>query len=362
MDVLHVITTLDPGGAERQLVMLANKQQEQGIKVNVVYLKGDGRIANTLKIAAVFNFSKFSPSRQIWELLKLIRKTPTTIICAHLPRAELLVAFVSYLIKFCFIVTKHNTEHFWPNGNVIISKVFAKLVEDRCCAVVSISESVKQFLIDSGEFRNRDKYTVIYYGIEPSSNSNLEYKKVPQKSSQLDILTIARLAPQKNLRVLIKAMCLLRDLNPNLRIAGEGPQRKELEILVSHLNLTDRVEFLGVIDEIDAELEMCDVFVLPSRYEGFGLVLLEALNKGVRIVASDLPVVREVLGGSYKYLFDFESSDSLASAVRGVLKEPYTNVLEFCRSQLEEFTLSEQVFKTSKLYSSCMHYNRARKL
>ena len=107
------------------------------------------------------------------------------------------------------------------------------------------------------------------------------------------VLTVARLHEQKGLEVVVHAA---REL-PGVRflIAGEGPERPSLERLTRSLGVEERVVLLGHRDDITALLGDADLFVLPSRYEGFPLALLEAMASGVAVVASDIPGITELV-------------------------------------------------------------------
>lgn len=100
------------------------------------------------------------------------------------------------------------------------------------------------------------------------------------------VLSVGRLSPQKDQRTLISAFALLASKHPSvvLRILGEGELRGELEAQVEALGIRDRVEMPGAVSNIDAEYRAGTLFVLPSRYESFGLATAEALLHGLPAV------------------------------------------------------------------------------
>jgi glycosyltransferase involved in cell wall biosynthesis len=351
---MHIITTLELGGAEKQLLALANKQTELGHKVTIIFLKGTGSLMSKFKKASVIDLSRNRFSFQIVHCFtEIIRRDPDVLI-AHLPRAEILTAIINCFHKFTLITVKHNSEPFWPGANRLLSQHLALFVEKRACMTIVISKSVGDFLKEKRELRDFDKLHTVYYGFE-SDITHLESQNFMSKeSSGLKILTIARLVPQKNLPVLLKAIPSLIHLDPHLRIVGVGPEMESLRELAKELKIEKRIDFLGKVENVKGELVSCDVFVLPSRYEGFGLVLLEAMAAQRRIVASNIPVFHEVLGRKYRFLFDNESPLDLAEKIEQAIKFDYKDIVEFSSSRLKVFELTRQAVQLDELSLNCL--------
>ncbi len=108
---------------------------------------------------------------------------------------------------------------------------------------------------------------------------------------------LGRLHEQKGFDVLVRAAAVMRDRGAafRLRIGGEGPDRALLEGLIGELDLSDRIELAGWVSPPGPFLSELDLFAVPSRYEPFGLVVIEAMAAGVPVVASDLEGPREIL-------------------------------------------------------------------
>ena len=136
---------------------------------------------------------------------------------------------------------------------------------------------------------------------------------------------IGRLVPQKAMHVLIDAAPALLAADPALRvlIVGDGPLRAELEAQAARLGVAHAVRFAGYQEDVVSAYAAMDVFVLPSRDEGFGLVFLEAMAVGVpvvgtRVIGSEDAVDDGVTG----LLVPYADSAALAAAVRGILEGP----------------------------------------
>lgn len=133
---------------------------------------------------------------------------------------------------------------------------------------------------------------------------------------------LGRLHEQKGFDILLQAVAVLRDegIDFALRIAGDGPARGELEALTATLDLTDRVTFCGWVSPATPYLAGLDLFVMSSRYEPFGLVVIEAMAAGLPVVASAIEGPVEILrDGHFGLMFPNEDVTALASALKSAL-------------------------------------------
>lgn len=112
-----------------------------------------------------------------------------------------------------------------------------------------------------------------------------------------DMLFVGRLTPKKGLSTVIEAMSIAASRDVRLTVAGDGPMRGELEAAAETLGVSDRVSFLGRVDDPSVLMARCGVFLFPSYEEGFGLSLAEALSGGVPVLASDIEATRELTRG-----------------------------------------------------------------
>ncbi|HMN29275.1 MAG TPA: glycosyltransferase, partial [Caldilineaceae bacterium] len=135
------------------------------------------------------------------------------------------------------------------------------------------------------------------------------------------ILTVARLDKQKGHSDLLKAAVQVPEAS--FVLVGDGPERAQLEEQSRTLGLERRVCFLGYRQDIPALLADCDLFVLPSRYEGLPLAVLEAMAAGKPVIASAIPGTREaVVDGESGVLVPPADPAALAAAIRQLLADP----------------------------------------
>jgi len=161
--------------------------------------------------------------------------------------------------------------------------------------------------------------------IEVANFAHLNARPVKLRPGRPPVIgAMGRLHEVKRFDLLIDAAARLRDAGQDftVRIAGDGPEQAALQARVERLNLIDRVEFSGWIDDPQAFLSQLDVFVVSSRYESFGLVLVEAMAAGVPVVSADIDGPRTVLGnGRFGALFSGGDAGSLEGAIAGVFAD-----------------------------------------
>ncbi len=138
------------------------------------------------------------------------------------------------------------------------------------------------------------------------------------------VKTLGRFVHKKGFDVLLAAIADAGAHGATLRaeIGGDGPERATLQALATRLGIAERVAFPGWIDDVPAFLADADLFVLPSRDEPFGIVVLEAMACGVPIVATRVSGPLEVLDDDSAILVDSDDPIALAGAIRSVLDEP----------------------------------------
>jgi glycosyltransferase involved in cell wall biosynthesis len=174
----------------------------------------------------------------------------------------------------------------------------------------------------------QNRLTVIHNGVTAGACLPREEGRLllaPHVSFPIWIGTIAELHPNKRLDTLIRAFANLADVYPdvNLMIMGGGQERVMLEELVRALDLDSRVRLRGHVENASAYLDALDIFVLPSRTEALGYVLLEAGLAGLPVVASDVGGIPEIIeDGRTGMLFPSGDVDALEAALRAYLESP----------------------------------------
>jgi glycosyltransferase involved in cell wall biosynthesis len=342
MKILHLITTIDMGGAEKQLLVLVREQVASGMEVIVLPLKGSNELLEEFSSAGATVLSDLYMQPLFTQLFKLrcLTRLNEYVIHAHLPRAELIASLVRR--KKRVVVSRHNTETFLPNGPKPLSIVLSRWVYARSEAVVCISMAVKEFMVSNLEIPDTPKVYVVHYGYDQKF---LIRKRNEKPHTPLIIGTIGRLVPQKDQRTIICAVDYLaqKGILVELRILGEGPLREDLGKLTIELNLEDQIQFINRTSDIRGFLESIDIFVLASKYEGFGLVLLEAMCAGVPVIAAKNSAISEVLGPDHKLYFQTSNFLALAERIE------YLSSAEISEEIVDDQVINYQRFNPKKM-------------
>ena len=358
--VTHLITTIERGGAEKQLLTLVNEQVQSGIKVEVIFLKGKPELEKEFeefgvkvnKLLAGKNFLK-----QITLLSKYLRKNPSPI-HAHLPKSELLAAIV--VSNKYLVFTRHNSEPFWPGVPRVISNLLSKFVCKRASQGIAISNAVKSYLIKRGEIPTGYIIDVVYYGFQKDISTNSAGLKsitnlMTSQSSIFKIGTIGRLVPQKDYPTLLTAFYNVLEKLPDteLYVVGEGYLQKDLIKLSKSLGVNGKVHWLGKTEYINEFLSKIDVFILSSKYEGFGLVLLEAMVAKKPIIAANNSAIPEVLGKTYEGLFSTGDANALAQQIKSAISDKNFSerLVQSYSSQMSFFDPSDMNKNIESIYT-----------
>lgn len=198
--------------------------------------------------------------------------------------------------------------------------------------VIAVSESLKQKIIEMGIDEN--KITVIPNGYDPKLfkiiDQNYSRTKLNLPHNKKILLFIGTLTEIKGLNYLIKAMkdVIQYEKNVLLIIVGEGYEKEQYKLLTKNNNLEDYIEFVGSKkhSEIPLWLNACDLFVLPSINEGFGVVLIEAAACGKPVVASNVGGIPEASNPIARKLIPPKDSKELAKSILEMLNSEFDPV------------------------------------
>jgi glycosyltransferase involved in cell wall biosynthesis len=359
--ILHVITTIDRGGAENHLLELARAQIKTGHKVTVAYLKGAAEQKENFRSAGVevIQGGK-SFFAQFAKIHKLARSGLYPIVHAHLPQAELACLGIPN-----HIISRHNTEPFVPGVPKFLSSFVARICTYRS-TVIAISDAVKNYTIENAMIASRILISVVYYGINHQDFKLHDFDRAKWRQQELNCEpedfvfgTISRLVPQKDLQTLINAFSKIsKEVRCKLVIVGDGVQRNELEKLVKSLNLESKVHFLGKRRDIPELLHGIDAFALSSKYEGLGLVLLAS---EVPIIAARNSAIKEIVNDEVALMFETSSVPDLEKAMRDLINNPNETSHRLQRGQVrvqQNFGVDSMLNGTEKVYSNMLAKKR----
>jgi glycosyltransferase involved in cell wall biosynthesis len=217
----------------------------------------------------------------------------------------------------------HSTIYAGSSPTAFVMRTLVRTLYPRADSAVAISEGVKTSLVGIG--LRADRIRVIHNPQDIAGITAAAARAGPRGDAVFQLVTVARLDAQKDLPTLLHALREVRDVEPRARLVvlGEGPDAAALRRLADELGVADAVEWRGWAPPYEV-MAGSDVFVLSSRYEGFGNVIVEALACGVPVVSTDSPSgPREILaGGEYGLLVPVGNSPALAAAILRLRDDP----------------------------------------
>lgn len=354
MKILQIIDGLGIGGAEKLIFDIVPRLHSRGHKVDVVLLDGTEtfiykKLLESDSCTIYTLGSGFYNPFYIFKLIKYIKNYE--IVHVHLFPAMYFAIFAKLLTRSPakFIFTEHNT------FNTRVTKTAIRWLErfiysyyDR---IVCISPAVLK-LFDNFPSLPKSKFKVITNGIDvkkffqakPISKTNFGIA-----DSQKVLTMVAGFRKQKDQDTVIKALEFLPE-NYILFLVGDGDRKEELNDLAANLNLSSRVYFLGLRDDVAEIYKTSHVTVLSSHWEGFGLAAVEAMASGTPLLASNVEGLAEVVG-SGGILFEKGNAEDLALKILEFEDKDYWNEVSSRGIQrAKKFDIEFTVNQLDKLY------------
>ena len=342
MRIVFVVNSLGTGGAERSLAEMLPFFREAGVRATVVvfYTRNEGVEQQVLDQGfdvRVLEAQGFAG--RVRELRGILREVRPHLMHSALMDADLVArgarAFTRTPLVCSLVNMPYEKARNEEDRNIdalrlgvvrAVDATSSRLVDHFHAITHAVKESAVRKLGVPAE-----QITVVHRGRdrarlgEPSTERRARARAgLGIGSDELVILNAARREYQKGQRYLLEAFAELEMPNTRLLIAGrEGNASDDLRDLHERLGLGERVLFLGHREDIPDLIVACDVFCLPSLWEGLGGVLLEALGLGAPIVCSRLPPAEEVLDeGTDSVLVEPANSAALRDALRSLLANP----------------------------------------
>lgn len=286
--IIHLIPSLAVGGTERQLLLILSAL-EAHYNNEVVCLNEAGPIAEQLRQQGIVVHNlhgRFHGNPLTsWRLFWLLRRRRPAAIITYLFYADIVGRFIGRISGITTIITSHRSRLFGPWYWHQLDRFTRWLVTHYTVQ----TEATKQALCEVLKL-SPSRLTVIPNAVAllPTKHSTAH--------SELKIICVANLKPEKGLPLLIEAFTNIASLRPiQLWLVGEGPERAALEQQVATSPAPDSIHLLGAQTDIPALLSKSDIFVLPTLIEGMSNALLEAMAAGLLCVTSDIPVNQEVI-------------------------------------------------------------------
>lgn len=361
MKILHVINNLSSGGAENLLKEIVPKQKKVN-DVDILILTNKNNvfelelIKKGVKIINTNISNNIYNPIQILEIRKYISKYD--LIHVHLFPSFYWVAIANMLLfkdKKKLIFTEHNTSN--NRRNKSIFRLIEKSIYSKYSKIICISKETKDELkhwleitedtedikvVNNGIDLNKFKISIAY-------NRDKIFDKY--KSKDVLLLMIARFNEQKDHETVIKAISELPE-RYKLILVGEGNRIEIIKELVNNLNLRERVVFLGFRSDIPNIIKTCDINILSSHYEGFGLVAVESMASGIPTIVSNVDGLKDVVGNG-GILFTKGDHIELKEKILNIYenKENYNRIRESGIKRSELYNIDNMIKSLNNIYN-----------
>lgn len=321
MKILFVVTDLDLGGAEAQVVALACGLKRRGHAVEVASLLDPVARTGDLDAAGVpwhsLGMKRGSADpRAVFRLARIIRRFRPDAVHSHMVHANLLTRLTRLTVRMPrLITTAHNTRE----GGRLLELAY-RVTDPLTDLTTNVSDASVQAYLDRRVSAPGRIITVVN-GLDFSPFTEAAGAR-EQVRGELDLsgftwLAVARLSPEKDFPNLLAAFRELPE-GTELLIVGSGPERERLEAEAG-----PGVRFLGRRTDVPALMAAADAFVLPSQVEGLPMVLLEAAAAGLPVVSTDVGGVAEIVSdGVTGLLVPPADSGALAAAMLRLQEAP----------------------------------------
>jgi glycosyltransferase involved in cell wall biosynthesis len=358
---MMVITGLGMGGAEQVVVSLSDALASKGCDVLLIHLTGLAEIFPKNPKVKLVNLGMKSKLDFFNSLIKLrtqVISFKPDIVHSHMFHANIIARLLRLIVRIPRLICSAHSGNEGSKLRMLVYRITDVLAD----ISTNVSTSAVELFIKK-KASKLGRIISVYNGIDSDLFSFNFQKRLKQRQSLLIeencpmILAVGRLHKAKDYPNLFYALTKLPVglINYKLCIVGEGSLKLDLEELANDLQLKDKILFLGVRHDVADLMSAADVFVLSSAWEGFGLVVAEAMSCERVIVATDCGGVKEVVGDA-GFLVKPQDSEALAKALYAAINLPVMQSKALgCAARkrvIELYSLEVALEKWLKLYAN----------
>jgi len=369
--VIHIIGTMDIGGAENYLFNLLSALDLRIYDIEVYYLVGKGGIAHKLSTLGIPCQSLITKGQrdflQIPHLVSLFRKKRPDIVHTHVHAANYWIAIACKLAKVSVLIESIHDQHIHSAKKLYLIRILEKINSRLVDQIIAVSEGVRAHIINELGVDPKKTMT-LHNGIRTkyvAKAKPLTRKTFGITNDSFLVGCVANLIPtKKGYEYLLPAFAELKDEIPHakLLIIGDGPLRELMIKLTRELNIENDVQLLGHRDDVFQILPLFDVFVLASLFEGLPMVLLEAMFFRKPIVATGVGGIPELVRDKTTgLLVPPANKEALGKAIlelyhnKSLMKEVSQNAHALV---VEHFTIEKIAGQVHDLYTKLLNKKR----
>lgn len=358
MIILHVITSLKTGGAEKLLVDLLPKLKESGNEIRLALFNGERTPfyeqleAAGIKIYPIQVGDKYYDPSYIGALKKLMKGVD--IVHTHNTSPQLFAAIAAAMMgkkeRPALVTTEHSTSN--RRRSMPLLKPLDQWMYRQYAKVICISQKAEDNL--KGYLGTDERLCTIFNGIDISKFLNEDAHAGAEPGKEVMVTMVAGFKAPKDQNTLIKAIAALPErYHVQFVGGGESVRMEDSRHLAEELGVAARVHFLGMRTDVPQLLQSSDIQVLASHYEGLSLSSLECMASGKPFIASDVDGLHETVEG-YGILFPDGDAQALAAEIKKLAEEPdyARQVAGKCMERAKQFDISVMADNYLKVYNS----------
>lgn len=354
MKILHVITSLRTGGAEKLVTDLVPRLKERGHQVDVAVF--DGLETPFMKQLETQGCKVISLGKSMYSLIHIFRLRKLMkdydIVHTHNTYPQLYAAIANLFVKTKLITTEHSTNN--RRRKYGIFRILDRWMYAQYDQVICISDKAYDNLRDYiGQDEN---VSVVYNGVDVEAFHNAKPINV-EKSGKFIIVMVASFHWQKDQDTLIRTLAMLPKNKFELWLVGDGNRRPILEKLAAELGVQDNVKFWGIRTDVAQILHAADVIVMSSHFEGLSLSSIEGISVGKPFIASDVDGLHEVVEGA-GVLFPHQDASALAAILQELKgnNDYYEEVASACYERAKKYDIKNTVDSYESIYNFTLNY------
>lgn len=345
MKVLHVINSLEIGGAQRLLSDLIPLQRKQGLEVSVL-IGEDNRSEFSKSIQSSgcdiikVDSNRYKSIRSIKSIRKIIKGYD--VIHVHLFPSLYLVSISALGLKTKLIYTEHSTSNRRREKTYL--RPVEQLIYKQYDKIVSISQQTQTAIQNWLKFYD-NRFVVINNGVDIKKFSSV---KRPIKDKSL--IMVSRFVDAKDQATVIKALKYLES-DVTLTLVGDGEKLDNCKELATAIGVDDRVHFLGSRSDISELISSSYIGIQSSNWEGFGLTAVELMAAGKPVVASNVDGLKQVVEDA-GLIFEKGNPKQLAEKISILLKNPdiYAETAAKCLDRASQFDIQQMADQYLQVY------------
>lgn len=347
MKVLHVISSMEIGGAQRLLSDLLPIQNQQGLDVKLLVLKTEENVFS-LKVAEAgvpiisFEVNNFRNPFLSIKVRSIIKEYD--VVHAHLVHALYICSIAARGLNTKLIYTEHSTSN--NRRGKLYFRPIEKYIYGRYDKLVSNSQQTQdalQLWLQSKDSR----FVVINNGVDTKAFASLQKDVIPKS-----LIMVSRFVSSKDQETVIRAMKLI-DKDATLKFVGNGENLDYCKQLAKDCGVYNRVQFLGTRADVADLIAGSYIGIQSSYWEGFGLTAVEMMACGKPVVASEVDGLKQVVDGA-GMIFPVGDSERLASIINLLLADEhlYKETSLKCKEKSKQFDIGIMASAYVSLYET----------